>query len=107
MAIDRVDAVAVAGICALSVASVALEGLAVAALLGGFLLSIALRRLYDGRPWEALGWLALVGAAVSLALEPGGPAALITFLGFMAAGIGLLFGGRFDLLADVWTVDRE
>ncbi|MGQ3411695.1 hypothetical protein ACT4ML_05475 [Natrinema sp. LN54] len=48
-------------------------------------------RLYGGRVWEALGWLAWVGAAGTLV--------------FGLVGVFLLIGGRAGYLRDVWRVD--
>ncbi len=58
MAFDWIDGMAVVGALALAAAAFTLEGIVVAAAFGGFALSLAVWRLYGGRPWEALGWLA-------------------------------------------------
>ncbi|WP_049922836.1 hypothetical protein [Halopiger djelfimassiliensis] len=107
MAMDRVDGVALVAICGLLVISLVLENALGAAMLGGFLLSLSVWRLYDGRPWEALGWIAWVGATVVLIVGTGGPATAVAFAGFTVAGIGMLFGSRFGLFPDAWTVDRD
>ncbi|MDQ2049913.1 hypothetical protein RBH26_05395 [Natronolimnohabitans sp. A-GB9] len=104
---DRIDAVTVVGslgIVALSVAF-ALETVVVAAAFGGFLLSLSLWRLYDGQPWEALGWLAWLVAAVGVVVAPSGPALVVTVVGSGLLGAILLLGGRYGVLLDVWSVD--
>ncbi len=103
MALDRIDLVAIGGTVALAVATRSLEVVLVAAMAGGLFLSVALWRFAGARVWEALGWLAWVGAAAMLALDPTSAAVLTTFLGFCLVGTALLLGGRFDLLVDVWT----
>ncbi|RQH03392.1 hypothetical protein [Natrarchaeobius oligotrophus] len=107
MAIDRIDVVAFAGLVLLAAASRALEVLLVAAALGGFLLSLSVWRLYGGRPWEALGWLSWVGAAVTIVLDPGGLTFLVAFGGFGLVGGCLLAGGRLGLFPDVWSVEES
>ena len=107
MALDRIDAVAIVGFAALIAASAALEGVVVAAALGGFALSLSSWRLYGGRPWEALAWLAWVGAAVSIVVVPGGTAFLAAFFGCLVAGLGLLLAARLEWLPDVWSVSRS
>lgn len=110
MALDRIDWVAVVGILGLAGVSQLLmvEPLLVAAGLGGFGLSVSLWRLYAGHVWEALGWLAWVGAAVILALGPAGqPVLLLGFIGAVLIGIGLLFGGRTGWLPEIWIVDDD
>lgn len=104
MAIDRIDGVALVGILALAGSATVLETLLVAAALGGFLLSLAAWRLYDGRPWEALGWFAWVGSAVTIVVNPGGVTFLVAFVVTGLVGAMLLLGGRFGLLVDVWSV---
>ncbi|TYL40337.1 hypothetical protein CV102_01810 [Natronococcus pandeyae] len=104
---DRLDVIAFVGFLGLVAASAVVDGIVVAAALAGFLLSLATWRLYDGRPWEALAWLAWVGTAVVLVIDPGGVVFPLAFFGFMLLGIGLLFGSRLDLLPDVWVVDRD
>ncbi len=105
MAMDRFDGVAFAGCMLLVAASTVVEGIVVAAAFGGFLLSLSMWRLYDGRPWEALGWLAWVGTAIALVVNPGGVAFLIWFFGSMLVGLGLLFGSRLELLPAIWHAD--
>ncbi|MCU4741374.1 hypothetical protein OB955_11725 [Halobacteria archaeon AArc-m2/3/4] len=106
MAMDTLDYAAVVGFAGLVIATRFLEGVIVAAALGGFVLSLSLWRLHAGRPWEALGWLVWVGTAVILALGPAGrPVLLVAFIGSMLLGVGLLFGGRMDLLPDIWTLE--
>ncbi|SFS69422.1 hypothetical protein [Halostagnicola kamekurae] len=102
---DHFDWIAVGGFALLTASSLAIDAIIVAAAFGGFLLSLASRRLYDGRPWEALGWLFLVGSALTLVVEPGGVAFVAGFFGPMAVGVGLLFAGRLEWLPNVWTVD--
>lgn len=102
---DYFDWIAVVGFVLLTVSSLAVDGIVVAAAFGGFLLSLASRRLYDGRPWEALGWLFFVGSALTLVVEPGGAVFVAGFFGPMAAGVSLLFASRLEWLPDVWTVD--
>ncbi|WP_306056656.1 hypothetical protein [Natronococcus wangiae] len=104
---DRLDVVALVGLLGLVAASTVADGVVVAAALGGFLLSLATWRLYDGRPWEALAWLAWVGTAVALVIDPGGALFPVAFFGFMLCGIGLLFGSRLGLLPDVWVAGRD
>lgn len=104
MGLDRVDVVAVVGFLGLAGASTVLEGIVIAAAVGGFALSLSSVRLYDGHPWEALAWLAWVGAAVTLVVGPGGVATLVAFVVFLLVGLGFLFAGRLELLPDVWTV---
>ena len=104
---DAFDAVAIVGFGAIIVLSSAadVEPVLLGAVMGGFVLSLSLWQLFDGHVWEALGWLAWVGAAVFVVLGPGGnPLLLVVFIGLLFLGIGLQFGGRFDLLPDVWTV---
>ena len=102
MAMDRIDGVAIVGFAAIIAASTVLEGIAVAAALGGFALSLSSWRLYGGRPWEALAWLAWVGAAVALVIVPGGGAFVVTFFGSLLLGLGLLLADRLDLLPAIW-----
>ncbi|THE66211.1 hypothetical protein D8Y22_04110 [Salinadaptatus halalkaliphilus] len=102
---DRIDAVTIVG-CAGLVAlawPVGLAGVVVAAAFGGFLLSLSVWRLYGGRPWEALGWLAWVGAASSVVIQLDSPTRLVAVVGFGVLGVLLLLGGRFDVLVDVWS----
>ena len=108
LALDRIDAVSIAGFLALAAASAsaALEGIVVAALVGGFALSLSTWRLYGGRPWEALAWLAWVGAAVAVVIAPG-TMAIVAFLTLLVVGLGLLFGARLELLPPLWGGDRE
>ena len=105
MALDGIDAVAVVGTLALVASTTVLETAVVGAALGGFLFSVAAWRLYDGRPWEAFGWLCWVGAAVSAVLGSGGATFLVAVIGFVVLGIVLLLGGRSGILVDVWSVD--
>lgn len=108
MAMDALDYAAVIGILVLVVATQYLEGVLVAAVLGGFVLSLSMWRLYAGRVWEALGWLAWVGTAVVIALGPDGhPVLFVAFFGSMLLGVGLLFGSRLGLLPEIWTREVE
>ncbi|GEM_PF-1494427 len=110
MAPDRIDVVAVCGLLGFAIGSqlVTLEAFVLAAGLGGFTLSLAVWRLYDGRVWEAFGWLAWVGAAVVIAFGPAGqPGLILAFLSAVIIGIGFLVGGRSGRLPDVWTVTEE
>lgn len=102
---DRIDAIAIVGIALLVLSPTALEPLLVAAAFGGFLLSLSVWRLYGGRPWEALGWLAWVVAAVAVIVDLGGMATLVAVVVFGGLGIMALLGGRFGVLVDVWSVD--
>lgn len=105
---DRIDAVSLVGLAGVAVAATALDPIALAATLGGFVLSFSLWRLWGGRPWEALGWLAWLVAAVVLVVAPGGdPAALGAVVVAIAVGLGLLVGGRIGLFPSVGRVDRE
>ncbi|QFU82867.1 hypothetical protein [Natronorubrum aibiense] len=106
MAMDRFDIVAFTGFVGLVAASTVLEGIVVAAALGGFALSLSSWRLHAGRPWEALAWLAWVGAAVALVVSPSGSAFLLAFFGCLLVGVGLFFGSRLGLLPDIWLADR-
>ncbi len=105
MAIDRIDVVAIGGTVGLVAAATALEVVFLAAMAGGLFLSVAVWRVAAARVWEALGWLAWVGAAALLALDPTSAAVLATFIGFGLVGTALLLGGRFGLLLDVWAAD--
>lgn len=110
MGLDRVDWVAVLGLIFLTPVLVWMdvEPPVVAAGLSGFLLAIALYRLYEGRIWEGFGWLAWVGAAVVLALGVRGhPLLTITLIIALLVGVGLQFGSRYDRLPDVWRVDES
>lgn len=110
MAMDAGDYAAVIGFALLAVfARVSdVEGPVLAAAVGGFALAFSGWRLYAGRAWEALGWLAWVGAATILALGPAGdPLAFLGFLLLLILGVGFLFAERFELLADVWSADPE
>ncbi|RQG91484.1 hypothetical protein EA462_05845 [Natrarchaeobius halalkaliphilus] len=104
MALDRIDGIAFVGFVLVGVAATVLDGALAAAALAGVLLSVASWRLYGGRPWEALGWLSWVGAAVTLVIDPGGLTFLVAFGGFGLVGICLLVGDRLGFLPDVWTV---
>ena len=104
MAIDRIDGVALVGFALLAASATVLEGILVAAAFGGLLLSLSVWRLYGGRPWEALGWLAWVGAAATVVFDLAGAAFLTAFLGFGLVGAFLLIGGRSGYLRDVWSV---
>lgn len=107
MGLDRFDAVAVAGFGVLIAASVVLEGAIVAAAIGGFALSLSSWRLYDGRPWEALAWLAWVGPALAVIVVPGGTPFFVVFFGCLFLGLGLLLASRFAWLPDVWSVTNS
>ncbi|ADB59703.1 hypothetical protein Htur_0807 [Haloterrigena turkmenica DSM 5511] len=105
LALDRIDAVSIVGFLALAaVSAAALEGVVVAAVGGGFALSLSTWRLYGGRPWEALAWLAWVGAAVAVVIAPG-TTGFVAFLALVVVGLGLLFGGRLGLLPAIWDRD--
>lgn len=108
MALDRIDAASVVGFALLAAVALVLEQrLVVAAAFAGFLLSLSVWRLYGGRPWEALGWLAWTGAAVTPAVGLTGAAFFTAVLGFGLVGVVLLIGGRFGYLRDVWSVDAS
>jgi hypothetical protein len=106
MALDRIDAVAIVGFAALVAAATALEGVVVAAALGGFALSLSSWRLYGGRPWEAIAWLAWVGAAVAIVVVPGGAALAVAFFGCLLLGLGLLLADRLGLLPAIWDAEE-
>lgn len=109
MGLDRVDWVAMValGIATPVLVWMELEPPVVAAALSGFLLPIALYRLYEGRIWEGFGWFAWVGAAVVLALGVRGhPLLTMTFIVALLVGVGLQFGSRSDRLPNVWRVDE-
>ncbi|GAB3018688.1 hypothetical protein [Natronobiforma cellulositropha] len=106
MAMDALDYAAVVGILGLVAATQVLEGTLVAVLLAGFALSLSTWRLYGGRLWEALAWLAWVGTAVVTAFGPDShPVLLAAFFTTMALGIALLFGSRLGLLPDLASDD--
>ncbi|WP_436347478.1 hypothetical protein [Natronorubrum sp. FCH18a] len=107
MTLDRQDGIAVVGFAAIVGLSLVAEPAPLSAALGGFLLSIAVWRLYDGKPWEALAWLAWVGAAVAPVLATGRIAFAVLFLGPLLVGVGLLFASRLELLPAIWNADRE
>ncbi len=104
---DHFDWIAFAGFVLLTVGSLALEGIVVAAAFAGFLLSLASWRLYDGRPWEAIAWLTLVGSALTIVFGLGGAAFVVGFFGPMFVGVGLLFASRLEWLPDIWTVSES
>ncbi|SIR95950.1 hypothetical protein [Natronorubrum thiooxidans] len=107
MAMDRFDIVAFTGFVGLVAASTVLEGIVVAAALGGFALSLSSWRLHAGRPWEAVAWLAWVGAAVVLVISPGETAFLLAFFGCLLVGLGLFFGSRLAVLPAVWRGEGD
>ncbi|MFP9192064.1 hypothetical protein [Natronosalvus vescus] len=102
---NRFDYTAFIGFVALVALSYVIETPLLGAAFGGFLLSLSVWRLYDGYPWEAIAWLAWVGAAVALVLAPGGSTFFVLFFGSLVVGVALLFGSRFDLLPDIWRTD--
>lgn len=107
---DRVDLVAVFGFASVVAAAVTgrydLEPALLATLLAGFALSCAVWRIYDGRVWEALGWLAWVGGAVSLTVGlEGRPVVMTVFLGSLVLGLVLQCCGRFGLVPEPGLVD--
>ncbi len=107
---DRFDWVAVVGFGAIvATATVAdLEAVVLSAILGGFVLSLALWRLSAGHVWEALGWFAWVASAVALGFgSDGRPLVLGVFLASILLGLGLQLGGRLELLPDVWAAENE
>lgn len=107
MALDRIDAVAIVGFAGIAAVSPRLEGILLAAAVGGFALSLSSWRLYGGRPWEALAWLSWVGAAVALVALPGGAASAVGFFGLLLAGLGLLFASRLEWLPDIWRAPAD
>ncbi|MHC3437600.1 hypothetical protein ACYJ1Y_05710 [Natrialbaceae archaeon A-gly3] len=102
---DRVDWVATIGFGGVVAGAwlFDLEALLLAAIVGGFVLSISLWRLYDGRVWEALGWLAWLVAAVTLAFGLEDALHVGVFLVAILTGLSLQYGDRFGLLPDIWT----
>ena len=105
MAMDRFDVTAFVGFLGLIGLSFVLEPEFVGAAFGGFLLSLSVWRLYEGHPWEAIAWLAWVGAAIALMISPSGAVFLVAFIGSLLIGLALLFASRFDLLPDIWHAD--
>lgn len=101
---DRIDAVALVGLGGVAAASRVLDPIGLAAVLGGFVLSLSVWRLWGGRPWEALGWLAWLVAAVALVVG-GDPVALFAVVVALVVGVGLLAGGRLGLFPTVGGVD--
>lgn len=108
MAMDPFDWVAVLGFAAVIALTVVADPdpLLLSALLGGFVLALALWRFYQGFVWESVGWLIWVGAAVmfGFGLEEG------TFRGALFStsvflGLAFLLGGRLRLLPDVRSTD--
>lgn len=99
MGLDRVDAVAVAGILGLVAGAARVETIVVAAALGGLLLAVAVRRLYGGRPWEAAGWLAWVGAAIATVVGAGDPLASTAAVGAGLLGGAVLISARLGTLS--------
>lgn len=106
MNLDRQDGIAIVGFATIVGLSFVADPAVLSAALGGFLLSIAVRRLYGGKPWEALAWLAWVGAAVAPVLAPGRVAFTVLFLGPLLVGVGLFVASRFELLPSIWGTDR-
>ncbi|MDG5817544.1 hypothetical protein [Natronococcus sp. A-GB7] len=107
MPLDRIDVVAIVGVGALIAASTTLEGVLVAAALGGFALSLSSWRLYGGRPWEAIAWLAWVGAAVAIVVVPGGAALAVAFFGCLLFGLGVLLAARLEFLPPIWDAPES
>ncbi len=103
---DRFDAVAVVGCLVLVAASSAVEGILVAAAFGGFLFSLSGWRLYEGRPWEALGWLAWVGTAVLVVVAPSGIAFLTGVGSSIVVGLACVAGSRLELLPAIWDAEE-
>ncbi len=103
---DRFDYTAFVGFLALAISSYVLEAALVGAAFGGFLLSLSIWRLYDGKPWEALAWLAWVGAAVALVLSPTGSVFFVLFFGSLLIGLALLFASRLELLPNIWQAEE-
>ncbi|MFP8954487.1 hypothetical protein ACLI4Z_16185 [Natrialbaceae archaeon A-arb3/5] len=104
---DGIDAVSLVGLAAVIVASTVLEGIVVAAVFGGFALSLACWRVYGGRPWEGIAWLLWAVAAVAVLFAPGHVVFMAAFFGFVLLGVGVLFGSRFELLPAIWSVENE
>ncbi|MFP8889100.1 hypothetical protein ACLI4U_04950 [Natrialbaceae archaeon A-CW2] len=104
MGFDRFDLTALVGFLGLIGLSFVVETPALGAGFGGFLLSLAVWRLYDGKPWEALAWLAWVGAAVALAI-PAGSVSTVLFISSLIVGLALLFASRRELLPAIWFAD--
>lgn len=106
MGFDRFDLTALSGFLGLIGLSFVVETPALGAGFGGFLLSLAVWRLYDGKPWEALAWLAWVGAAVALAIQAGSISTVL-FISSLLVGLGLLFASRRDLLPEIWFAESD
>lgn len=104
---DYFDWIAFLGFLLLAGAASLYEAPLVGAGFAGFCLSLCCWRLYTGDPWEALAWLAFVGTAVTVVLEPGGAVFLLGFFGPMLFGVAVLFASRLEWLSDVWTVDES
>ncbi len=108
MAMDAFDWVAVLGFGGVIVLTTMVdpEPILLSALLGGFVLSLAVWRFYQGLVWEALGWLVWVGAAVIVGLGIEGETLLqVLFTSSIFLGLLLLLGGRLGLLPNVWAAD--
>ena len=108
MAMDPFDWVAVVGFGGVIVLTAVAdpEPVLLSALLGGFVLSLAVWRFYEGLVWEALGWLVWVGSAVAVGLGVEGDGRLqLLFTTSIFLGLLLLLGGRLGFLPNVWTAD--
>ena len=109
MALDRLDVVSIVGILFLVVLSPVLERPVLAALLAGFCCSVAIWRLYTGRPVESAAWVVWAIAAVALVVVPPGSVAFATAVVAFLIGAALLFASRRALaaIADVTTEPAE
>ena len=99
MALDRLDVVSIVGILLLVGLSPALERPILAALLAGFCSSVAIWRLYTGRPAESAAWVVWAMAAIALVVVPPGSIVFAIAVVAFLIGAALLFASRRALIA--------
>ena len=100
---DRLDGVVLVGTLVLVGSVARLDGLLVATLFAGFLVSVAVWRVYGGRPWEALGWMALAAGAITVVFDVAGPVLWVALGGFLVLGVALIVGERAGALPPIWS----